>query len=78
MSIYIDVLLLTFVLIYVIDSIIILLLYYILYTIDNICFLISDPTYMFPLSEIDKIVEQKKINIERKVKWTHRIKVSDC
>ncbi|XP_053384690.1 uncharacterized protein LOC123536119 [Mercenaria mercenaria] len=34
----------------------------------------NDPTYMFPLGEIDKIVEQKAVNIERKVKWMDKIK----
>ncbi|KAL4225547.1 protein of unknown function (DUF4211) [Mactra antiquata] len=34
----------------------------------------DDQTYMTPLSEIDKIVEQKKVNIERKVKWTSEFK----
>lgn len=37
---------------------------------------LTDPTYMFPLGEIDKIVEQKAINIERKVKWVDKIKVT--
>lgn len=34
----------------------------------------KDPTYMFPLGEIDKIVENKRTVVERKLKWTTKIK----
>ena len=42
----------------------------------NLVLFTEDNSFTFSMGEIDKIISQKVMNVERKVRWALRIKVS--